>query len=63
MGYASVLVVWRSYFVFRLFAGLLEGQGDDMGLYGDSCHERNEVERMRHDTSLLKGNLSCAILK
>lgn len=40
MGYASVLV-----------AGLLEGQGDDMGLYDDSCHERNEVERIRHGYS------------
>ena len=45
------------------FAGLLEGQGDDIGLYGDSRHERNEVERMRHDTSLLKGDADCAILK
>ena len=32
-------------------------------LYGDSRHERNEVERMRHDTSLLKGDADCAILK
>ena len=45
------------------YASVLEVQGDDIGLYGDSCHERDELGRMMHDTSLLKGDADCAILK